>query len=54
MRNMRNRMAHGYFDINLDVVWETVQEWLPALLKQLPAVRQDALRHMGKTGSCDC
>ena len=42
MRNMRNRMAHGYFDINLDVVWETVQEWLPALLKQLPAMRQDA------------
>ncbi len=42
MRNMRNRMAHGYFAINLDVVWETVQEWLPALQKQLPAVRQDA------------
>ncbi|WP_286745654.1 DUF86 domain-containing protein [Aquabacterium sp. UBA2148] len=42
MRNMRNRMAHGYFDINLDVVWETVQEWLPELLKQLPAARQDA------------
>ena len=39
---MRNRMAHGYFDINLDVVWETVQEWLPALLKQLPDVRLDA------------
>lgn len=42
MRNMRNRMAHGYFEINLDVVWETVQEWLPELLKQLPAVREDA------------
>ena len=42
MRNMRNRMAHGYFDVNLEVVWETVQEWLPELLKQLPAVRQDA------------
>lgn len=42
MRNMRNRMAHGYFDIDLDVVWETVQEWLPALLKQLPNVRQMA------------
>ena len=42
MRNMRNRMAHGYFDISLDVVWARVQEWLPALLKQLPAVRQDA------------
>ena len=42
MRNMRNRMAHGYFEINLDVVWETVQEWLPALLQQLPTVHQDA------------
>lgn len=44
MRNMRNRMAHGYFDINLDVVWETVQEWLPALLQQLPAVRSATAR----------
>ena len=42
MRNMRNRMAHGYFDIILDVVWETAQEWLPELLKQLAAVCQDA------------
>ena len=42
MRNMRNRMAHGYFDINLEVVWETVQVWLPKLLKQLSAVRQSA------------
>jgi uncharacterized protein with HEPN domain len=42
MRNMRNRMAHGYFEINLDIVWETVQAWLPALLEQLPGVRQDA------------
>ena len=42
MRNMRNRMAHGYFDINLDVVWETVQEWLPQLLQQMPGVRRDA------------
>ncbi|WP_424258120.1 DUF86 domain-containing protein [Castellaniella sp.] len=42
MRNMRNRMAHGYFDINLDVVWTTVQEWLPELLGQLPAVMRDA------------
>jgi len=37
MRGMRNRVAHGYFDINLDVVWDTVQTALPALLKQLPA-----------------
>jgi uncharacterized protein with HEPN domain len=42
MRGMRNRIAHGYFDINLDVVWDTVQTALPELLLQLPAVRQDA------------
>lgn len=42
MRGMRNRIAHGYFDINLDVVWDTVQTALPALLAQLPAVRQSA------------
>jgi uncharacterized protein with HEPN domain len=42
MRGMRNRIAHGYFDINLEVVWETVQAALPELLKQLPAVRRDA------------
>ena len=35
MRGMRNRIAHGYFDINLDVVWNTVQTALPALLKKL-------------------
>jgi len=41
MKGMRNRIAHGYFDINLDVVWNTVQEALPELLKQLSAVRQN-------------
>lgn len=35
---MRNRIAHGYFDINLDVVWDTVQTALPELLKQLPDI----------------
>jgi uncharacterized protein with HEPN domain len=39
MRGMRNRIAHGYFDINLDVVWETVQTALPVLLQQLSAMR---------------
>ncbi len=39
MRGMRNRIAHGYFDINLDVVWETVQTALPDLLQQLRAAR---------------
>jgi uncharacterized protein with HEPN domain len=40
MKGMRNRIAHGYFEINLDTVWETVQTALPGLLRELPAVRQ--------------
>jgi len=39
MRGMRNRIAHGYFEINLDVVWDTVQTALPQLLAQLSAMR---------------
>lgn len=40
MRGMRNRIAHGYFDINLDVVWDTVLAALPELLKQLSSLRR--------------
>jgi uncharacterized protein with HEPN domain len=40
MRNMRNRMAHGYFEIDLNVVWETVDIWIPDLLNKLETVRQ--------------
>jgi uncharacterized protein with HEPN domain len=35
MTAMRNRLIHGYFDINLDVVWQTVKEDLPSLIKQI-------------------
>ncbi|MBW9336037.1 DUF86 domain-containing protein [Herbaspirillum sp. RU 5E] len=42
MRGMRNRIAHGYFEINLDVVWDTVQTALPELLKLLPEARKSA------------
>jgi uncharacterized protein with HEPN domain len=41
MRGMRNRIAHGYFDIDMGIVWETVQRDLPALVGQLAAVRLD-------------
>ncbi|GHU14382.1 DUF86 domain-containing protein [Betaproteobacteria bacterium] len=42
IRNMRNRIAHGYFDIDLDVVWDTVQTALPDLLKKLPRLRSES------------
>jgi uncharacterized protein with HEPN domain len=28
---MRNRLIHGYFDIDLDIVWSTVTKDLPPL-----------------------
>jgi uncharacterized protein with HEPN domain len=45
MRGMRNRIAHGYFEIDLELVWDTVQTALPALLAQLKVAREDALAH---------
>lgn len=38
IRDMRNQVAHGYFTIDVDVVWRTVQHALPELLDQLPAI----------------
>lgn len=34
---MRNRLVHAYFDINRDILWDTVQLAVPALLAQLKA-----------------
>lgn len=34
----RNRLVHGYFDIDLDIVWKTVNEDLRELLKLLAVV----------------
>lgn len=39
MRGMRNRIAHGYFEIDLTVVWDTLQTALPALKAQLDAIK---------------
>ncbi|MDA0745113.1 MAG: DUF86 domain-containing protein [bacterium] len=35
---MRNRLIHGYFDINLDRVWDTLTEDLPPLLRMLTQI----------------
>lgn len=32
---MRNRLIHTYFDVNLDIVWEAVQQDLPPLRMSL-------------------
>jgi len=41
VRGMRNRMVHGYFDINLDVVWDTVRQDFPALREKVDALLKE-------------
>ena len=35
---MRNALAHGYFTVDLAIVWQTIQHDLPALQRQLNAL----------------
>lgn len=35
---MRHRLVHAYFDINLDILWQTVQEDLPPLISLLQTI----------------
>jgi uncharacterized protein with HEPN domain len=35
VRGLRNRIAHGYFGINRDVIWVTATESIPALIAAL-------------------
>jgi len=35
MYGMRNRIVHDYFEIDLDVVWQTIQRDLPVLRPQI-------------------
>ncbi len=37
---MRNRLVHAYFDINLDILWQTVQHDLPSLIVELQRALQ--------------
>lgn len=39
---MRNRMAHGYFQTDMDLVFDTAALALPGLISQIEAIqRQD-------------
>jgi uncharacterized protein with HEPN domain len=35
---MRNRLVHGYDAVDLDVLWDTVKEDLPELIKELERI----------------
>jgi uncharacterized protein with HEPN domain len=36
--SMRNRLIHAYFDIDLDIVWQTINEDLPPLIGELEKI----------------
>lgn len=38
MNGMRNRMAHGYFELDLDIVWDTVRTAIPDLETNLRSI----------------
>jgi uncharacterized protein with HEPN domain len=35
---IRNRLVHGYFDVDLRIVWQTAVESLPGFVKQVKAL----------------
>ena len=38
MVSTRNRLIHGYYDVDLDVVWSTVSEDVPPLIPLLEGI----------------
>jgi uncharacterized protein with HEPN domain len=39
IRGLRNRVAHGYFGLDLEIIWETTQTTIPELLSGLDAIQ---------------
>jgi len=35
---IRNRLVHGYFDVDVQVVWQTAKDSLPDFLRQVRAL----------------
>ncbi len=38
INGMRNRLVHEYDDINLNIVWDVVQNEIPILIQQLKSI----------------
>lgn len=38
---MRNRLVHAYFDVNLNILWDTVHLALPSLIEKLKPAMKD-------------
>lgn len=38
---MRDKLVHGYFEVELDLVWEVVKKDIPVLKKQMSKIKKD-------------
>lgn len=38
MIDLRNRLIHGYFDIDLNIVWDTIANDIPPLIGDLKKI----------------
>jgi len=41
---VRNRIVHAYYDIDVEIVWKTATEDLPAFLPKVRAIAQALMR----------
>lgn len=39
MRGIRNRMAHGYFELNMDIIWDTVTMYLGGFGQKISKIK---------------
>jgi len=42
VRGLRNRIVHAYFGVDLQLIWEVIQDDLPTLRSQLSKLLKDA------------
>jgi uncharacterized protein with HEPN domain len=41
IKGMRDRIAHGYFEIDIDIVFDTLKNDIPPLLKVIKQIKSD-------------
>jgi uncharacterized protein with HEPN domain len=44
MIGMRNRLIHAYFEVNVDLVWKTITEELPLLIRQIGQIMDEKFK----------
>ena len=35
---MRNRLIHAYFDVDHDIIWKTIRDYLPTFIEELEQI----------------